>query len=269
MKTNKLSIVALIGLSATMLFSCKKDENKPTSSSEAEKGTISGYAYADLDQTAAGYEFAPNGTNVIASTFISGKQFNYTGTITDGKYSISIPVGRNSNNFSISFDSFSATQTLADGSKKVKSYSPNAIGNVVLSANQNVAQNATYNVTDNNPGNLNQTISYNGSAKYDSDESDALTAYKDIKNVPDGTKVYLRNNNTNEKYVTTTTNGEYKFLISTPAGESFNGTIWFDEFKASLKTATTLDDKIWSAGSLNANANAGSIKILESTFGHN
>lgn len=248
MKTKKLSIVALIGLSATMLFSCKKEQNTPTSSSDATQATISGTAYAELDLTKGGLEFAPNGTKVIATTTISGKSYNYTGTITDGKYSISIPVGRDSKTYSINFDGFSANQTIEDGTKKLRNYSFNS-SNVTLVATQNVVLDANYNLLSNvNPTSFTKTVTIKGKLKYDSDATDAAN---ELTNAPDGTKVYIGND-----YVTTVTNGEFQFVITKSLSDTQFGTIYFEDFKANQKTADGNVVKLFHLTSSSANSSS-------------
>ncbi len=249
MKTKKLTIVALIGLSATMLFSCKKDQNTPTSTSDAAKATISGNAYAELDNTVGGLEFVPNGTKVIATIKLSGKDYNYSGEITNGKYSISIPVGRETKTYTLKFDSFSATQTLQDGSKKSKNYSTTTVKTVDLTATQNIAFDVIYdNVSDLNPTSFTHTVTFKGKLKYDSDVTDAAN---ELTNTPDGTKVYFGND-----YVTTVTNGEFQFVITTALVSTINNSIYFEDFKANQKTSDGNVLKVFHLSSSSASSNS-------------
>ena len=235
MKTNKLSIVALTGLSAIMLFSCKKEEvNTPTSSSEATKATISGTAYAELDETKEGLEFAPNGTKVtLTYKGTDLKSYNYTGTIgTDGKYSVSIPVGRDSKEYDIVFENFSAIQTIADKTTKLRNYTVaiGTISSVTLTATQNMLLDVQYNTnTDLNPNSFQKKVTIKGTLKY---ISDLTTSPITKSNVPNGTRVFIGN------YVTTVTNGEYQFEITKDLSSQQNFTIQFEDFKANQKTST-------------------------------
>jgi hypothetical protein len=256
MKTNKLSIVALTGLSAIMLFSCKKEEvNTPTSSSEAAKATISGTAYAELNETTAGLEFAPDGTKVIATTTEAGKDYNYTGTITGGKYSISIPVGRDSKVYTIAFDGFSAKAIISDKSEKVKSYTQ-ANQTRTLTATQNTVLDVTYTPNDQNVNVISQNIIIKGKATYLS-SSIALTVAPfgnslTYSNVPEGTKIYLTNTENNEIYVATVTGGLYEFMISTKSTKNLSYKITSDSFKANetINANTKEYSYNYSAGSL-------------------
>lgn len=265
MKTNKLSIVALTGLSAIMLFSCKKEEvNTPTSSSEAAKATISGTAYAERNETLPGLEFAPNGTKVTATTIdpVSEKFYSYTGIITDGKYSISIPVGRDSKDYTIVFDGFSDEATIGDGTKKVKSYSvvpvaPATSLKVTLTATQNTIANVTYTPTDNNPNIYNQTATLKGTARY----WGVVGTTPSYVNVPDGTKIYFKNTTDIENqdiYVTTVLEGKFQFLISTKSTKGVNYTISSESFK--------VNDLYYNLSSVGGTINAGAVNLTTLTF---
>ena len=253
MKTKKLSLIALTGAVSVMLLSCKKEDNAPTSTSEATKGTISGYVYADLDETSNGLEFAPNGTNVIASIITNGKTYNYNGVVTDGKYTISIPVGRDAKTYTIVSDKFSANQTIKDGTKKLKFYSVNT-QTISLYASQTVNADIIYSVSDNNPTSLQQTVTFQGKLNYDSDLTDAANP---LTNVPDGTKIYF-----GTKYVTTVSNGTYQFTIATTVNTSVSETLTFDDFKANQKTASGTSEKVFRLSQKNVSGAAGTINNL-------
>jgi hypothetical protein len=268
MKTNKLSIVALTGMSAIMLLSCKKDVNTPTSSSEAAKGTISGIAYAELDETAAGKEFAPNGTKVLAR-LNETNSYSYSGTITDGKYSISIPAGRKARDYTISFENFTATKTFADGSKNVINFKTADVPVVGLIGSLNISKNVDY-IIDYNNNDLNQIVTFKGTAKYDGDITDGNSNVNNVLlntliNVPDGTKVYLKTT-AGKIYVTSVLAGQYQFLISTPAAENVDCTITFDNFRANQVEGAVTTDKVFSVGANSITAAAGSIKLIDTRF---
>lgn len=114
-----LGLLASIG----MLSNCKKDvETSSMSYDMSKKATIVVYAYADLDRTQYGNEYAPNGTNVLVT--IPRSSFNpsatgywsNTATIQDGKFEMQIPVNSVGVTASIKPLEFSFDQVQPNGS---------------------------------------------------------------------------------------------------------------------------------------------------------
>lgn len=87
---------------AIIFTGCEKDiETSDLTLDLTKKATIRAYFYAELDQTALGLEFAPNGTKVMVS--IPNSDFNPTATgnyidsavVTDGMIEVSVPATNN------------------------------------------------------------------------------------------------------------------------------------------------------------------------------
>jgi len=132
MKTVKI-LLSLVVVAGVLLTSCKKDD-EPTPSTPT-KATVTGYVYADLDLTEAGFEYAPSGTKIMAwvdteELFVNPnpaltypKKF-YEATVgADGKYSLSIEVGNNPVTVNIEPGDFWFNQQVTIDDVEVKKYS--------------------------------------------------------------------------------------------------------------------------------------------------
>jgi len=136
MKAIKI-LLSLAVVAGIMMTSCKKtDDAEPA---VIKKATVTGLAYADLDLTEAGIEYAPAGTKIIAwvstedlyleadPTATYPKKYYETTVGGDGKYSFSIEVGNNPVKVTVAPGDFWYNQKIAADEYKEKAYTMGAV----------------------------------------------------------------------------------------------------------------------------------------------
>lgn len=268
------------------LVACKKDEAVlPTATSEATKATLTGTAYAELNWNTEGAEKAPDGTVVVA-TWVTMKQvynpqvgyemvvdqtFTYSGTVTGGKYSISIPVGEKTKTYTVSYGDFTADQTQLTGQLPATVSKHYTVANKTVTLNGGMSKelNVTYTGTtgSSNGGVTTGKATLTGIAKCNLNEiNDTPTMTYD--NVPDGTKVVFTvtsGADDEKRYETTVISGAFKFEINVPAGENtVDGDLSFDEFSTTVTqsaVAPTTRTEIMTNGGASFTLTAGFTKI--------
>lgn len=249
-------------LMASMAFvACKKDEVVlPTATSEATKATLTGTLYAELDWNTPGLEKVPDGVSVTATIDMSGKTFSYSGVTASGKYTIDIPVGGATRNYTLYFGNFTADQTQLVGQLPTTVSKNYTLGNSVatLVGGVTTTKNFTYVGASSASGNNNSDgvvvgkAFLIGKAMYNSNlindttntwardgkpgvfaNHDGYADDNDETNVPDGTKVTFVTTG-NKRYETTVSAGVFKFEIEmdNAGNTSVSGTLSFDEFSA-------------------------------------
>ncbi len=131
MKNSKINICTLVAL--IFLISCNKEETEKTPNT-AVKSTIAGVAYADLDMTEPGYEYAPQGTRIFVAYSIQQViddpvpnttypiKFFETVVGPDGKYSITFDVGNNPLMIAVYADQFLYDKIIAPSLTETTTY---------------------------------------------------------------------------------------------------------------------------------------------------
>jgi hypothetical protein len=243
----KLFIAALVG--ATVFTSCKKYEvseaiTKESIASLPDKVIVSGWAYAQLDETLTGVQPVPDGTKVRVS--IPYSQYGFSTSVTgnyiidavtkDGYYKIEVPVPSRSVTCTLSFEQIRCQVKRQDANGnpeqvwKVFTYPDQTLSGVGGSKMNDVKVNVTYTSaagnTEPNADKIERpttTRKVVGKLEYmDRDSSTNFYGSTDrYIAVPQGTKVIANitltdvNNRTyNEKVIVTVlAGGEYELTV--------------------------------------------------------
>ncbi len=141
MKSIKI-LLSLVVIAGIMMSSCKKEEE--TEAVPMKKATITGFVYADLDLTEAGFEYAPAGTKISAWIDTEELYLNPDPAVTypkkyyettvggDGKFTLTIEVGNNPVNVHIEPGDFWYDQEVDVDTYETKIYSMGEISIVAF-----------------------------------------------------------------------------------------------------------------------------------------
>lgn len=267
MKRNILKGASLMLVASMAFVACKKDEVVlPTATSEAAKATLTGTLYAELDWNTPGLEKVPDGTTVTATIVMNTKTFTYSGVTASGKYSIAIPVGGDTKNYTLYFGNFTADQTQLTGQLPAtvsKNYTlangaVTLIGGVTINKDYTYVGVATVSGTNIADGVVAGKAILIGKALYNSNKIndttntwardgkpavfanyDGYADDNDETNVPDGTKVTFTVTG-GKRYETTVSAGAFKFEIEmkNTGDTDVSGVLSFDEFSAAQVQGT-------------------------------
>jgi hypothetical protein len=228
MKSVSNVILTSMMLLATMLYSCDKEiETSPVKVDEAVTGTLTVYLYADLDQTNAGKESVPAGTNVLLSipnkeiTGFSSAIGNWEKTVAvdaQGKIEVTVPTNSTGVNVSIRPADFTFAQVQALTSTDAtvtKLFSYDLATSYNVKAEEKVIRVLNYNKENTFSSYINY-VTISGKAYAETDDNNSVT-----ENAPLVDVIFTSTTGWSKKVTLVKTGAYTTFTVQVPA--SING----------------------------------------------